>query len=106
MFPQRTEQLINAIEILGVRQFSTIREAPERFSVMSLASTKGLSCTVTWLGHEPTFRADFNPGMVGLTFNISWADACLTAPRATHEFQSVDEAARWILENLRGMSTN
>jgi len=100
MFPQKTEQLINAIETLGTLQFTTTRETPERFSVKNVASPTGPSCTITWLGHEPTFQADFSPGMTGIAFNVATDDARQTAPAAAQEFATSELAAQWILRML------
>ena len=99
MFPSKHEQLINAIETLGTQQFSTAREAPERFSVKNIAAP-GPSCTITWLGHEPTFQADFSPGLTAITFNVAPDDVRQTAPAATREFPTSDQAAQWILQML------
>ena len=100
MLPPKTEQLINAIEALGTQQFTTTRETPERFSVKDAASPTGPSCTITWLGHEPTFQADFSPGMTGIAFNVTTDDARRTAPAATREFPTSELAAHWVLQML------
>lgn len=100
MFAPKTEQLINAVETLGSQQFNTTRETPERFSVKNATSPTGPSCVITWLGHEPTFQADFSPGMTGIAFNVAADDARQTSPAATREFPTSELAAQWILQML------